>query len=211
MTVIISVAITTVGCSVTCTVICPHTLTHTFIYSHTCMIPDIRTGSSSLTVFMELTSICLCSWCVSSCCLSSIIFDILVIPGEREQNGGDVIVLWKLEATKIKLKRMRETVMSSCLASASRLRLRLSNQRLRPPMSSSNTSKHLMSHWSRTMTASAKCEKTLASDFLRLIMPQCTDNTIDLLPLMINRLLCSGEKTMICKSQRLSIRGAVGG
>lgn len=46
--------------------------------------PDIRTGSSSLTVFMELTSICLCSWCVSSCCLSSIIFDILVIPGKEK-------------------------------------------------------------------------------------------------------------------------------
>lgn len=54
------------------------------LYCHMCA-PEIRTGSSSLMVFMELTSICLCSWCVNSCCLSSIIFDILVIPEENRK------------------------------------------------------------------------------------------------------------------------------
>lgn len=78
MTVIICVAITTLGCSMTCTVVSPH------MHSRACT-PEIRTGSSSLTVFMELTSICLCSWCVSSCCLSSIIFDILVMPENRKK------------------------------------------------------------------------------------------------------------------------------
>lgn len=84
MTIIMSVAITTVGCSGACDAICaPAPLTHKHICS-CAHAPDIRTGSSSLTVFMELTSICLCSWCVSSCCLSSIIFDILVIPGKEK-------------------------------------------------------------------------------------------------------------------------------
>ena len=40
----------------------------------------MRTGSSSLTVFMELTSMTRCSWWVNSCCRSSIIFAIFVIP-----------------------------------------------------------------------------------------------------------------------------------
>lgn len=44
----------------------------------------MRMGSSSLTVFMELTNITRCSWCVSSCCRSSIIFAIFVIPGYRQ-------------------------------------------------------------------------------------------------------------------------------
>lgn len=42
--------------------------------------PEIRTGSSSFTVFMELTSMTLCSWWVNSCCRSSIIFAIFVMP-----------------------------------------------------------------------------------------------------------------------------------
>lgn len=46
-------------------------------------LPEMRMGSSSLTVFMELTNITRCSWCVSSCCRSSIIFAIFVIPGHR--------------------------------------------------------------------------------------------------------------------------------
>lgn len=75
MTVIISVTMTTTGCSTAGSVVLP-------TQSHT-RAPEIRTGSSSLMVFMEVTSICLCSWCVSSCCLSSIIFDIFVIPGEK--------------------------------------------------------------------------------------------------------------------------------
>lgn len=49
-------------------------------------LPEIRMGSSSLTVFMELTSITRCSWCVSSCCRSSIIFAIFVIPGNKWQS-----------------------------------------------------------------------------------------------------------------------------
>lgn len=71
-------------------------------------------------------------------------------------------------------------------------------------LSSSNTSKQIhyfMNDQSRTMTASVKCEKTLASDFYQLIMPSCTDNTIDLLPLMINSLLMvplsASENTLI--------------
>lgn len=44
--------------------------------------PDMSTGSSSFTVFMELTNIMRCSWCVSSCCRSSIIFAIFVIPSK---------------------------------------------------------------------------------------------------------------------------------
>lgn len=47
-------------------------------------LPEMRMGSSSLTVFMELTSITRCSWCVSSCCRSSIIFAIFVIPGHNK-------------------------------------------------------------------------------------------------------------------------------
>lgn len=69
-----------------CAVVSPHMRSH----EHT---PEIRTGSSSLTVFMELTSICLCSWCVSSCCLSSIIFDILVIPEKKEKKMLLTLVL----------------------------------------------------------------------------------------------------------------------
>lgn len=38
------------------------------------------------------------------------------------------------------------------------------------------------------MTASVKCERALASDFLLLIMPPRTNNTIDLLPLIVNSL-----------------------
>ena len=71
----------------------PPTPTHSHTHSHThscTYTPDMRTGSSSLTVFMELTNICLCSWCVSSCCLSSIILDILVIPEEKRENGENL-------------------------------------------------------------------------------------------------------------------------
>lgn len=94
-TVIISVAITTDRCSVTCiypsitTATPPYNTTSPTKHSHShkepTYTPDMRTGSSSFTVFMELRSICLCSWCVSSCCLSSIIFDILVIPVWNEE------------------------------------------------------------------------------------------------------------------------------
>lgn len=48
-------------------------------------LPEMRMGRSSLTVFMELTNITRCSWCVSSCCRSSIIFAILVIPGHKHK------------------------------------------------------------------------------------------------------------------------------
>lgn len=80
-----------------CAVVSPHMRSH----EHT---PEIRTGSSSLTVFMELTSICLCSWCVSSCCLSSIIFDILVIPEKKENviDFGFGAALSMLEQSKAK-------------------------------------------------------------------------------------------------------------
>lgn len=70
--------------------------------SHTCS-PEIRTGSSSFMVFMELTSICLCSWWVSSCCLSSIIFDILVIP--EENTNSWITPLWELEVANILIKQ----------------------------------------------------------------------------------------------------------
>lgn len=91
MTLIMSVTITTAGCSVTCYAIRaqPHARTGTYSIQLDRNTPDIRTGSSSLTVFMELSSICRCSWCVSSCCLSSIIFDILVIPEKKTDNQTD--------------------------------------------------------------------------------------------------------------------------
>lgn len=57
-----------------------------------------------------------------------------------------------------------------------------------------------MNDWSRTIKASVKCKETLASDFVLLIMPPCTHNTIDLLPLIINSLLMaphSCQKTPI--------------
>lgn len=94
MTVIIRVAITTLRCAVTSNVVCPPPYTHTHSCTYT---PDMRTGSSSLTVFMELTNICLCSWCVSSCCLSSIILDILVMPEEKRENGENLQRCKKLE------------------------------------------------------------------------------------------------------------------
>lgn len=57
------------------------------------LLPDISTGSSSFTVFMEVTSITRCSWCVSSCCRSSIIFAIFVIPNKFiHQYSDDVEV-----------------------------------------------------------------------------------------------------------------------
>ena len=103
MAVIIRVAITTIegplavlppaaAASITHRHTQAHTHTHTHTYRHTDAhthkdrhTPDIRTGSSSLMVFMDDTSIILCSWWVSSCCLSSIIFDIFVIP-EKDSN-----------------------------------------------------------------------------------------------------------------------------
>ena len=94
MTVIIRVAITTLRYAVTSNFVSPHPLTHTHSCTYT---PDMRTGSSSLTVFMELTNICLCSWCVSSCCLSSIILDILVIPEEKRANRENLQCCKKLE------------------------------------------------------------------------------------------------------------------
>lgn len=57
-----------------------------------------------------------------------------------------------------------------------------------------------MNDWSRTIKASVKCKETLASDFVLLIMPQRTHNTIDLLALIINSLLMaphSCQKTPI--------------
>lgn len=58
-----------------------HTQTHTQRFAG--LSPDMSTGSSSFTVFMEVTSITRCSWCVSSCCRSSIIFAIFVMPNRK--------------------------------------------------------------------------------------------------------------------------------
>lgn len=117
MTVIMSVAITTAGCSVTCSAICSPAPRkrrgHVQLRGNT---PDMRTGSSSLTVLMEVTSICLCSWCVSSCCLSSIIFDILVIPEKGEQNKNVYVMFVAVaEGGRIEQNRTPQRRMSAYL------------------------------------------------------------------------------------------------
>ncbi len=71
-------------------------------------LPEMRMGSSSLTVFMELTNITRCSWCVSSCCRSSIIFAIFVIPGHRQQTsrGKELITFTQVTYFKWNFKVM---------------------------------------------------------------------------------------------------------
>lgn len=132
--------------------------------------PDIRTGSSSLTVFMELTSICLCSWCVSSCCLSSIIFDILVIPEKDEQTKhvNDVCCCDRGEQNR------REHCNRGCLHICISTEGSLTHQ-----------SGSLLYKW--VSSCKDKCEKSMVSDYLRLIMLQRTHNAIGLLPVMVKQ------------------------
>lgn len=141
---------------------------------------------------MELRSICLCSWCVSSCCLSSIIFDILVIPDLNKEKH--------LQRRKNDLNKKKHQV---------RRQLRLLSWcwyhcfNHNPPVWGRGVSSDEFTNWvAATLPSRSSLHewlilhneaplnyyKTLASDFLSLIMPQCTHNTIDLLPPIINSL-----------------------
>lgn len=182
-----SVAITTVGCSVTCAVICPHTHTeshnHTWYKNRQQLFDGVHGVDEHLSVFL----------------MRQLLLPLLDHlwhfghPWREERKTGRLYLLWKVEVTNIK-----ETSTSATngrdLGFVSVSITVLIRGRGHPPvcywLSSSNTSKQIITSRA-TDIAQWQHQSSVRKPwhhFLQLIMPQCSDNTIDLLPVMINSL-----------------------